>query len=117
MQASDLPEAPECYSVETNWAPLDGGPEPEWIEFAGDPAPRMHRIRRDGSATVTLAGREFSIGSAFLDDIRRQDPRRQISSLQRPLLVFHSPLDRVPRGIVRRRLASPGDPARRSVDG
>ena len=23
--------------------------EPEWIEFAGDPAPRMHRVRRDGS--------------------------------------------------------------------
>jgi hypothetical protein len=23
--------------------------EPDWIEFAGDPAPRMHRIRRDGS--------------------------------------------------------------------
>ena len=23
--------------------------EPEWIEFSGDPAPRMHRVRRDGS--------------------------------------------------------------------
>lgn len=33
MQASDLPEAPECSSVETNWAPLDGGPEPEWLEL------------------------------------------------------------------------------------
>ncbi len=23
--------------------------EPEWIEFAGDPAPRMHRVRREGT--------------------------------------------------------------------
>ncbi len=28
--------------------------EPEWIEFAGDPAPRMHRVRRDGTALECL---------------------------------------------------------------
>jgi hypothetical protein len=28
--------------------------EPEWIEFAGDPAPRMHRIRRDGTGLECL---------------------------------------------------------------
>jgi oligogalacturonide lyase len=28
--------------------------EPEWIEFAGDPAPRMHRVRRDGSGMECL---------------------------------------------------------------
>lgn len=28
--------------------------EPTWIEFAGDPAPRMHRIRRDGSGLECL---------------------------------------------------------------
>jgi oligogalacturonide lyase len=28
--------------------------EPEWIEFAGDPAPRMHRVRRDGRSMECL---------------------------------------------------------------
>ncbi|HYW48544.1 MAG TPA: hypothetical protein VE959_37115 [Bryobacteraceae bacterium] len=28
--------------------------EPEWIEFSGDPAPRMHRVRRDGSGLECL---------------------------------------------------------------
>lgn len=28
--------------------------EPEWIEFSGDPAPRMHRVRRDGSEMECL---------------------------------------------------------------
>lgn len=28
--------------------------ESEWIEFAGDPAPRMHRVRRDGSQLECL---------------------------------------------------------------
>ncbi len=27
---------------------------PEWIEFAGDPAPRMHRVRRDGTGLECL---------------------------------------------------------------
>lgn len=28
--------------------------EPEWLEFAGDPAPRMHRVRRDGTGLECL---------------------------------------------------------------
>lgn len=28
--------------------------EPEWLEFAADPAPRMYRVRRDGSALECL---------------------------------------------------------------
>jgi hypothetical protein len=33
--------------------------EPEWIEFAGDPAPRMYRVRRDGSGMECLLANEF----------------------------------------------------------
>lgn len=28
--------------------------EPEWIEFSGDPAPRMHRVKRDGTGLECL---------------------------------------------------------------
>ncbi|MCP5117982.1 MAG: hypothetical protein GY953_44775 [bacterium] len=43
--------------------------EPEWIEFAGDPAPRMHRIRRDGSGLECLYQHdndEFVVHETFL---------------------------------------------------
>jgi oligogalacturonide lyase len=36
--------------IHPQFHPLD----PEWIEFSGDPAPRMHRVRRDGSGMECL---------------------------------------------------------------
>lgn len=43
--------------------------EPEWIEFAGDPAPRMHRVRCDGSGLECLhehSNDEFVVHETFL---------------------------------------------------
>ncbi|MDX2150404.1 MAG: oligogalacturonate lyase family protein [Bryobacteraceae bacterium] len=43
--------------------------EPEWIEFAADPAPRMFRIRRDGSGLECLyenTNDEFVVHETFL---------------------------------------------------
>lgn len=43
--------------------------EPEWIEFAGDPAPRMHRVRRDGTDLECLHfhdNNEFVVHETFL---------------------------------------------------
>lgn len=43
--------------------------EPEWIEFAADPAPRMFRIRRDGSGLECLHqhdNSEFVVHETFL---------------------------------------------------
>jgi oligogalacturonide lyase len=43
--------------------------EPEWIEFAGDPAPRMHRVRRDGTGLECLhqhGNEEFVVHETFL---------------------------------------------------
>jgi len=45
--------------------------EQEWIEFAGDPAPRMHRVRRDGSGMECLyqhSNDEFVVHETFLGD-------------------------------------------------
>jgi hypothetical protein len=45
--------------------------EPEWIEFAGDPAPRMHRIRRDGTGLECLYehdNAEFVVHETFLGE-------------------------------------------------
>jgi hypothetical protein len=41
----------------------------EWLEFAGDPAPRMHRVRRDGSGMECLYqhdNNEFVVHETFL---------------------------------------------------
>lgn len=43
--------------------------EPEWLEFAGDPAPRMHRVRLDGSGLECLYQHdndEFVVHETFL---------------------------------------------------
>lgn len=43
--------------------------EPDWIEFSGDPAPRMHRVRRDGTALECLhqhSNEEFIVHETFL---------------------------------------------------
>jgi len=43
--------------------------ESEWLEFAGDPAPRMHRVRRDGTGMECLydhANDEFVVHETFL---------------------------------------------------
>lgn len=43
--------------------------EPEWIEFSGDPAPRMHRVGRDGTAMECLyehGNDEFLVHETFL---------------------------------------------------
>jgi hypothetical protein len=43
--------------------------EPAWIEFAGDPAPRIHRVRRDGTGMECLyehGNDEFVVHETFL---------------------------------------------------
>ncbi len=43
--------------------------EPEWIEFSGDPAPRIHRVRRDGAGLECLyehGNDEFVVHETFL---------------------------------------------------
>jgi oligogalacturonide lyase len=45
--------------------------DPDWIEFAADPAPRMHRVRRNGSAMECLyehGNSEFVVHETFLGD-------------------------------------------------
>ena len=45
--------------------------ESDWIEFSGDPAPRMHRVRRDGSGLECLHRHdndEFIVHETFLGD-------------------------------------------------
>ena len=51
--------------IHPQFHPLDSN----WVEFSGDPAPRMHRVRRDGSALECLyqhGNDEFVVHETFL---------------------------------------------------
>src|SRR3954453_6380995 len=51
--------------IHPQFHPLDSG----WIEFSGDPAPRMHRVRRDGKGRECLyehSNRQFIVHETFL---------------------------------------------------
>ncbi len=52
-------------------------------------------IETDGEATVDLMGRTFTVKKRFLDDIAQQKLEENVASLNRALLVMHSPIDMI----------------------
>jgi len=55
----------------------------------------LEDIELDGEATFDIAGRKFTIKKQFLDDIHDQDLPKILKGLRKPILVFHSPQDKV----------------------
>ncbi|MEF8864790.1 MAG: bifunctional alpha/beta hydrolase/OsmC family protein [Salinibacter sp.] len=55
----------------------------------------MEDIEEKGEARVQLAGRTFTIRKQFLDDLAATKMETTIAGLDRALLIFHSPVDRV----------------------
>lgn len=51
-------------------------------------------IEENGIAEVDLQGRQFTIKKQFLDDVRNQSVAAAIQSLDKALLVMHSPIDK-----------------------
>ena len=50
-------------------------------------------INLQGEVEVTLAGRNFRVRRAFLDDVAEQTLTPRIAALHKALLIFHSPTD------------------------
>lgn len=57
--------------------------------------PVEERIESEGEATVTIAGRSFTVAEAFLADLGRHDQEASVGELGRPLLVVHPTADTV----------------------
>jgi len=55
----------------------------------------IDEIELDGEATFKIAGRTFTIKKQFLDDIHGKDLPKILEDLRKPILVFHSPQDKV----------------------
>ena len=86
MAASDISE---CKAIATIGSPCDT--HHIIHQFAG----QIEEIEEEGEAQVLLAGRPFVIKEQFLKDIADQDIGKAITNLDRALMVFHSPGDRV----------------------
>ncbi len=83
------PEIPEAKAVVTIGAPSTANHVVQNFGVALD------TIRDEGEATVSLAGREFTIQRQFLEDLENHDVKTQISHLRKALLVMHAPLDEI----------------------
>ena len=79
---------PSAEAVATIAAPYD----PEHVTRLLDDA--LEDIKARGEARVTLAGRSFTIRKQFLDDLAATKMEETIRTLDRALLIFHSPVDR-----------------------
>lgn len=53
----------------------------------------MDEISRFGSTDVSLEGRTFRINQEFIQDASEQSVLNQVKSLNKPLLIMHSPID------------------------
>lgn len=84
--AGDIPEA---KAVATIGAPADAA------YITRTFAAHLDKIRANGEAEVTLAGRTFTIKRQFLEDVETARLNGRIAALKKPLLIFHAPADDV----------------------
>ena len=81
------PDLPDVQAVVTLGAPYN--PAHVTHHFSGE----IDRILAEGSAEVSLAGRPFTIGRDFVEDIRRGGVAKAVPRLNAALLVMHAPRD------------------------
>jgi uncharacterized OsmC-like protein/alpha/beta superfamily hydrolase len=89
---------PECAAVAT----LNASFDPQHVQHLF--ADSLDTIRREGAATVTLAGRSFTLRKDFVDDLMTHAPAENLRQLKRALLIFHGTQDEIV-GIENARLA------------
>jgi putative redox protein len=78
---------PDAKAIVTIGAPSDP------THVTGQFADSIEKIRKDGQAEVSLAGRPFTIKREFLDDIAEHSLMGYIAGLHKALLVMHAPTD------------------------
>ena len=78
---------PDAKAVVTIAAPSDP------VHVTGLFGASIEKIRKEGQAEVSLAGRPFTIKREFLDDIAEHGLMAHIAGLHKALLVMHAPAD------------------------
>ena len=80
-------QIPDTKAIVTIAAPSDPA------HVTGQFADSIEKIRKDGQAEVSLAGRPFTIKRQFLDDVAEHGLMAHIAGLHKALLVMHAPTD------------------------
>jgi len=78
---------PEAKAVVTIGAPAEPG------HVTHNLGSSLEEIEREGRATVSLAGRSFTISRQFVEDVRGQALAAALGGLRKALLVLHAPRD------------------------
>ena len=52
-------------------------------------------IEKEGSADVSIGGRDFTIKKQFLDDLKQKDMGAILSGMRKAILIMHSPQDTI----------------------
>lgn len=81
---------PSTRAVATIGAPADTSNLAGLLEDGS-----KEKLDRTGETMINLYGRAFKIRRPFLEDLHRNNMEGAIRNLRKPLLIFHSPLDRV----------------------
>ena len=55
----------------------------------------LEQIKNEGHALVNIGGRSFPITNEFLKDISEKNMKEVVGDLRKPLLILHSPQDRI----------------------
>lgn len=55
----------------------------------------LHTIQREGSAEVSIGGRNFKIGKGFLDDLENKNLTELLPEMRKAFLFLHSPQDEI----------------------
>jgi uncharacterized OsmC-like protein/fermentation-respiration switch protein FrsA (DUF1100 family) len=82
-------EVAEARAVVTIAAPCDP------THVTGLFKDRLEEIAAKGEIEATLAGRQFRISRAFVDDLAEHKLMQRIANLRKALLIFHSPTDEI----------------------
>jgi uncharacterized OsmC-like protein/fermentation-respiration switch protein FrsA (DUF1100 family) len=80
-------DIPEVRAVATIGAPADAA------HVMHNFGAKIEEIEERGEASVTLAGRSFTIRKQFLDDVRESVLTERIAGMRKALMVLHSPID------------------------
>lgn len=55
----------------------------------------IETMNREGQANVNIGGRSFVLKKQFLDDLSSQESKEAIKELRKPMLLLHSPQDKI----------------------
>jgi uncharacterized OsmC-like protein/alpha/beta superfamily hydrolase len=55
----------------------------------------VEQLEKVGETSIGVGGKDFKIKKQFLDSLRQENMSEAIRKLRRPLLIFHSPVDKI----------------------